>query len=82
MNGNGVPVTWDVEYQQDAYDLDPTAGPGGTPVRGVRIGMVVNGSIRTSVFVPLSRYTTDQVKAILSAQAAKVAAIGALTHQS
>jgi hypothetical protein len=82
VNGAQAPVTYAVEYQQEAYDTDPSAGPGGAPVRGVRIGIVVNGTLHTSVFVPASRYTPDQVKAAISAAAANVAAIQSLTHES
>lgn len=78
MPNGAAPPTWKIVSQTPGYDT--AAGSG--LVKGVTIGFVVNGAINGSVFVPDAQFTVANVRSAVAAEAEKLAAIQALTHES
>ena len=57
-------------------------GANGTLVQGMTITFTTGTGTTGSVFVPLAQYNAATVKAMIAAQAAKIDAVAALTHES
>lgn len=70
------PVTsWQVTGQAERTDI----AADGSPVRGMVVYFTTGNGHTGSVFVPMAQYGTDPVRAAISAAAARMDAVGALT---
>lgn len=71
-------VTWKITGQTPGFDTTPGSGL----AKGTTVSFVVNGNIQGSVFVPDSQFTVENVRQAVAAEAAKLAAVQSLTHES
>lgn len=72
------PVTsWQVTGQAERTDI----AADGTPVRGFTVYFSTGAGHQGSVFVPAGQYSTDTVRAMIAAAAARMDAVGALTSE-
>lgn len=73
------PGGWRVTTQSQQTRVIPgTTGP----VVGWVVGFITGAGNNGSVFIPLSQYTIDNVKAQITATAAELDAVSNLTHES
>lgn len=70
--------TWKITGQTPGFDTTPGSGL----TKGVTVSFTVNGTIQGSVFVPENQFTVEYVRSEVAAEAAKLAAIQALTHET
>lgn len=72
---NAPKTGWAVEYQQETVDL----GPDGKAVAGVRVGFVMANGVHSSIFLPKTQYSPDNVRAAIAAFAAQIDTVHKLT---
>jgi hypothetical protein len=75
MSPNAPITGWAVTSQLETYGPDAT----GQAVEGVKITFRTGKGVTASVFVPKSRYTPDNARAAIAAQAAAIDAVHTMT---
>lgn len=72
---NHDPVTYEVTGQTYTYGT----GPDGRPTPGYDVAFTTSSGLPGSVFVPIGRYTVDNVRAAIVGHAQHIEAVAKLT---